>query len=93
MKNDDLISRAAAIEAALDGADDWDGGCNPSREEYIRGQMAKVPAVDAIPVKWLRDLQHRAMVGGYTELEGNIMMLLREWQQEIGARMDGGPDA
>ena len=43
---DDLISRKAAIAAAIDGADDWDGGYNPSREEYIRSHMEKVPAVD-----------------------------------------------
>ena len=46
----DLISRAAAIEAALDGADEWDGGCNPTREEYIREHMAEVPAVD-VPLR------------------------------------------
>lgn len=46
----DLISRQAAIEAALDGADEWDGGCNSNREEYIREHMAKVPAVDVAPV-------------------------------------------
>lgn len=54
----DLISRAAAIEAALDGVDDWDGGCNPSCEEYIRGHMAKVPAVDATPIvyaEWVKE--------------------------------------
>lgn len=54
----DLISRAAAIEAALDGADDWDGGYNLSREEYIRSHMEKVPAVDAAPVVhgyWLEE--------------------------------------
>ena len=46
----DLISRAAAIEAAIDGADDWDGGYSPERERYIREHMANVPAVDAAPV-------------------------------------------
>ena len=51
---DDLISRAAAIEAAIDGTDDWDGGYNPERERCIREHMAKVPAVDAVPVEWLK---------------------------------------
>ena len=81
MANDDLIRRADALRLL-----DENG-------VVFRREFEELPSVDAIPVKWLRDLQHRAMVGGYTELEGNIMMLLREWQQEIGARMDGDPDA
>ena len=47
---DDLISRSAAIEAAIDGADDWDGGYNPERERCIREHMANIPAVEAVPV-------------------------------------------
>ena len=50
MNDNDLISRSAAIEAAIDGADYWDGGCNPERERCIREHMANVPAVDAVPV-------------------------------------------
>ena len=52
---DDMITRAAAIEAAIDGADDWDGGYNSERERHIREHMAKVPAVDAVPVIRCRD--------------------------------------
>lgn len=52
MGKNDLISRAAAIEAAIDGADDWDGGYNPERERYIREHIAQLPAVDAVPVVW-----------------------------------------
>lgn len=48
--DNDLISRAAAIEAAIDGVDDWDGGYNLGRERYIREHMANVPVVDAVPV-------------------------------------------
>lgn len=50
MNDNDMISRAAAIDAALDGADYWDGGYNPERERCIREHMAKVPSVDAVPV-------------------------------------------
>lgn len=52
---DDLISRTAAIEAAIDGADDWDGGYNSERERYIREHMANVPAVDAVQVVRCKD--------------------------------------
>jgi hypothetical protein len=47
---DDLISRAAAIERAIDAVDEWDGGWNPNREEYIRKYFAEMPAVDAAPI-------------------------------------------
>ena len=47
---DDLISRAAAIECAIDAVDDWDGGWNPNRETVIRKYFEKLPAVDAAPV-------------------------------------------
>lgn len=43
-KKCDLISRAAAIEAAFKGADDWDGGFNP---KYLN----ELPSVDAVPMK------------------------------------------
>ena len=46
---DDLISRAAAIEAAFKDADNWDGGFNP---KHLRA----TPAVDAVPVAWLKKL-------------------------------------
>lgn len=55
---DNLISRAAAIEAALDGADYWDGGYSPERERCIREHMANVPSVDAVPVIRCRDCKH-----------------------------------
>ena len=53
---DDQISRAAAVECAIDAVDDWDGGWNPSRETVIRKYFAEVPAVDAVPVvhgRWI----------------------------------------
>ena len=53
---DDLISRAAAIETAIDAVDDWDGGYNPNREEVIRKYFESMPAVDAAPVvhgRWI----------------------------------------
>lgn len=75
----DLISRAAAIEAAIDGADDWDGGYNPERERYIREHMAKVPAVDAVPVvrcKNCKYAQHDVM---YHDIWCNGIIRQPEW--------------
>lgn len=54
----DLISRAAALEAAIDGADDWDGGYDPERERYIREHMAKVPTVDALRIVRCKDCMY-----------------------------------
>lgn len=65
MNNNDLISRAAAIDAALDGADDWDGGYNPERERYIREHMAKVSAVDAVLVKHGHWQEYHTKARGY----------------------------
>lgn len=42
---DDSISRQAAIEAAIEGADEWDGGCSNSRDEAITSAIDKVPSV------------------------------------------------
>lgn len=80
---DDLISRAAAIEAALDGADEWDGGCNPSREEYIREHMAKVPAVDAVPVDWMKRIQDKCVADVIqVPMYVAIGWLIDMWQKE-----------
>ena len=59
MRMADLILREAAIEAAIDGADDWDGGYSPERERYIREHMAKVSAVDAVPVVHARWIDYK----------------------------------
>ena len=41
----DAISRQAAINVAIDAVDDWDGGCNLSREEYIRKALERLRPV------------------------------------------------
>lgn len=43
--NDDLISRQEAIDAAIEAADDWDGGYNKERERFIRGALEELPSV------------------------------------------------
>lgn len=40
----DTISRQAAIDTAIDAADDWDGGCNKGRERVIRDALEALPA-------------------------------------------------
>ena len=41
----DCISRQAAIEAAIEGADEWGGGYSDSRDEAITNAIDKVPSV------------------------------------------------
>ena len=41
----DAIDRTAAINAAIEAADEWDGGWNPNREEIIRERLENLPAV------------------------------------------------
>ena len=45
----DLISRQSAIKAAVDAADDWDGGWNPTREGYITEALKALPSVAPEP--------------------------------------------
>ena len=44
------IDADAAYEAACEGADNWDGGCSPYRDDCIREELDKVPTVDAVPI-------------------------------------------
>ena len=41
---DDSISRAAAIDAAVEAADEWDGGYSRSREEIITLKLRMLPS-------------------------------------------------
>lgn len=52
---EDCVSRQAAINVAVDAVDDWDGGCNKTREEYIRKALETIPpAIPAEkPNKWI----------------------------------------
>ena len=40
----DLISRQAAIDAAVEAADEWDGGYSRSREEIITLKLRMLPS-------------------------------------------------
>ena len=49
----DCISRQEAIDAALSAADDWDGGCNKSRDKYITNALLDLPSVHPkFPENW-----------------------------------------
>ena len=49
---DDLIKRSDAIKQAIEGADEWDGGYNQNREEYIRNAINSIPSADR-PREWI----------------------------------------
>ena len=67
---DDLISRAAAIDAIS-----TDGGCGMCARRVL-----DIPAVDAIPVEWLRKWPKDLREGAY------VRDILRDWQKEQEAR-------
>lgn len=46
----DLISRQAAIDAAIEAADDWDGGCSKERERFIRDALEELPSSQPEPL-------------------------------------------
>lgn len=54
----EYIEREAAIKAANEGADIWDGGSNKGRYKHISDALNAVPAADVAPVKhgrWIWD--------------------------------------
>lgn len=47
-----------AINAAIEGVDDWDGGYNLNRNNYIRISINTIPAADVrenVRGKWVED--------------------------------------
>lgn len=63
----DYIEREVAVKAAIDGADEWDGGYNRNRDSYIECSIDNVPAADVAEVRhghWeLIDKHYRAQDG------------------------------
>ena len=43
VSNEDVVYRQAAIDAAIEAADDWDGGCSKERERFIRDALEELP--------------------------------------------------
>ena len=54
---DDLISRQAAIEAAIEGADEWGEGYSDSRDEMITNAIDKVPSAQPEIIR-CKDCKH-----------------------------------
>lgn len=50
MPKTEYIDRESAIEAAIDAADEWEGGYNPNRAAQIREGINYLPAADVKPV-------------------------------------------
>ena len=49
---DDLISRQAAIDAAIEAADDWDGGYSITRSALIENAIKELPSAQPGP-QWI----------------------------------------
>lgn len=96
---DDLISRAAAIDAivsatAFPDADYIKNLCqNPANsEDWLGGvcdainAVEDVNAIDAIPVEWLVNLKNEYAREGHEQAEGDLMNLLLMWRKEREAQ-------
>ena len=53
MPVNDYINRDAAMNAAFEGADRWDGGCCAARDLFLMEEINKVPAADVVPWEFL----------------------------------------
>ena len=76
---DDLISRAAAIEAFDDERVDRNYG-DVSPESVIK-VIESIPAVDAIPVEWLEE-QRDKLSEAWDEEWHEINGLIEQWHEE-----------
>ena len=47
----EYIKREAAVKAAQDGADEWDGGYNRNRNSCIEAAICNVPTADVAEVR------------------------------------------
>ena len=82
----DLIPRAAAIEAFDDERVDRNYG-DVSPESVIK-VIESIPAVDAIPVEYLREKikEHTDEEGWQDYLSNSFGLCIEEWQNEQEAR-------
>lgn len=47
-----------AIEAAISGCADWDGGYSPTMDDPIKDAFSSAPTVDAVQVVRCRECEH-----------------------------------
>ena len=52
MNNNKIILKSDAIDAALIGADEWDGGSNPERDKKIKECINNTSPIDCNGCKW-----------------------------------------
>ena len=87
----DLISRQAAIDAAIVAADEWDGGYDVDREHMIEDAIKALPsaqpnlseAYSKAVFTWLIDYQIRTaeLKGRYTPYEV-LSWVINDWRKE-----------
>jgi hypothetical protein len=53
-----LISKQAAIDAAIEAVDSWDGGCNIGRQKRIENYIKRLPSAQFKKGKWIYDGHH-----------------------------------
>jgi len=56
--SNEYVTKAQAIKAAMDGADDWDGGPNSTRNTCISDAISAIPPADVRPVVLCRDCEY-----------------------------------
>lgn len=89
---DDTISRQSAIDAAIEAADDWDGGTNIGRQKRIEKAIKALPPAQPEPLSdvytkavwtWLIDYQIKAaeLKGRYTPYEV-LSWVVNDWRKE-----------
>lgn len=79
---DDLISREAAIEE-IARRDTTDGTVKAYSGREINAILSDLPAVDAIPVEWIKN-RLEAMLRGPASAEScfAVLLLLADWMKE-----------
>ncbi|MBR5285920.1 MAG: hypothetical protein IKU30_03395 [Clostridia bacterium] len=94
----EYIKREAAIEAAIDAADEWDGGHNTERAAMIRESLNRIPAADlreSVRGKWIYDCD-KTMSDGWTYKQRHCSVCGRstvecvDYCQFCGANMQEG---
>ena len=95
----EYVEREAAVKAAKDGADEWDGGYSRYRDEYIKSAINAIPAADVVEVSAIHDAVYEAMqvlnsiysakrIGNADYMD--LMVAISLIFSNCGAKMDGG---
>ena len=85
---DDLISRAAAKFQACNWSVKPNAVIYDGIKEAIKSQLDMAPAVDAIPVEWLREKMKRPLITSANPFD----YVLDAWEQDNNPSPTCGPD-